>query len=153
MFPVITLVGWRESMMTKRFIAVCLLLIVLLVPLLVSACVSDNIKASLGKEFTLPAGKTAVISGENFSIKFEKVTGDSRCPSDVVCIWAGEAKCDTVFTYKGNDYPVTLTAGGGNPDNYAFENYKVYFDLQPYPVSTQQIAPGDYRLILTVTKK
>ena len=153
MFPVITLVGWRVNMMTKISVTACLLLMVLLVPLLVSACGSDNIKASLGKEFTLPAGKTAAISGENLSIKFVEVTGDSRCPSDVVCIWAGEAKCDTVFKYKGTDYPVTITAGGSNPGNYAFENYTVYFDLHPYPVSKQKIEPEDYLLIMTVTKK
>jgi len=140
-------------MMKKLFIPVILSLIVLLVPLVVSACDSDTIKGSLGKEFTLPAGKTAAISGENLSIKFDKVTGDSRCPSDVICVWAGEAKCDIAFIYKGVNYPVTLTAGGSNPDNYAFENYKVYFNLQPYPISTQQIAPGDYRLVITVTKK
>jgi hypothetical protein len=140
-------------MMKKIFIPVFLSLIILLVPLVISACDSDTIKASLGTEFTLPAGKTAAISGESLSIKFDKVTGDSRCPSDVVCIWAGEAKCETVFKYNGSDYPVTLTTGGNNPDSYAFENYKVYFNLQPYPVSTQQIAPGDYRLIMTVTKK
>jgi hypothetical protein len=140
------------NMKAKIFFPAGLLLIVLLVPLLVSACSSDTITAPLGKEFTLPAGKTAAISGESLSIKFDKVTGDSRCPSDVVCIWAGEAKCDTVFKYKGTDYPVTLTAGGSN-SSYAFENYKIYFDLHPYPVSTQQIAPGDYFLIMTVTKK
>jgi len=140
-------------MMKKIFNPVFLLLIILLVPLLVSACGSDTMKASLGIEFTLPAGKTAAISGESLSIKFNSVTGDSRCPSDVICIWAGEANCNTVFKYKGVDYPVILTAGGSNPDSYAFENYKVYFNLQPYPVSTQQIDSSAYRLILTVTKK
>jgi hypothetical protein len=140
-------------MMKKLFIPVFLLLAILVVPLLASACSSADVKASLGKEFTLPAGKTAAISGENLSIKFDKVTGDSRCPSDVLCIQAGDAKCDTVFKYKGNDYPAVLTVGAAFPDNYTFENFKVYFSLEPYPVSTQQIAPSDYRLIMTVTKK
>ncbi|WP_010230960.1 hypothetical protein [Gillisia marina] len=29
---------------------------------------------------------------KNKSIQFKKVISDSRCPKDVTCIWAGEAK-------------------------------------------------------------
>ncbi|MCR4394996.1 MAG: hypothetical protein NUV31_11550, partial [Dehalococcoidales bacterium] len=51
------------------------------------------IKASIGKEFTLPLGKTALLTTENLKITFEDVLGDSRCPKGVVCIQAGEATC------------------------------------------------------------
>jgi hypothetical protein len=121
-----------------------------------TACSSGGtgeVRASPGKEFTLPAGQTAVISGEDLSIKFEQVTADSRCAKGVVCVWAGEAKCQMQITYQGSIYPVIFTASGGT-DGYShevFNQYKVSFRLDPYPEAGKSITPGDYRLIMTVS--
>ena len=44
---------------------------------------------TLGKEFKLVKGEVAYFKQEVIEIKFSNVTEDSRCPADVVCIWAG----------------------------------------------------------------
>ena len=52
---------------------------------------SATITASPGVQFTLHLGETAVIQGRNVAITFRDVTGDSRCPVGVQCVWAGNA--------------------------------------------------------------
>jgi hypothetical protein len=140
-------------MMKKKIFPVYLLLVILLVPLLVSACGSDTITAPLGQEFTLPAGKTATISGESLSIKFVEVTGDSRCPTGVQCIVAGDAKCLMLINYSNSQSSLTFTQQGGNDTNTVdFNVFKITFQLQPYPVYGEEIKAADYKLIMMVTK-
>ncbi len=47
-------------------------------------------KAKLGEEFRLKSGELAVIESEGLVVRFLNVTGDSRCPKDVQCFWAGQ---------------------------------------------------------------
>ena len=105
-----------------------------------SATPAAEVKASLGQEFTLPIGQTAVINGENLNIKFAAVTADSRCPKGVTCIWAGEAKCQTYFSFDNNKTApasLELTDNGGQVDgysqvtwvSYAGPTYKINFRL------------------------
>lgn len=138
--------------MKRALIITVLSFVVLCFAIIYPACASNEINVALGKEFTLPVGKTAVIEGEELSIKFQEVTSDSRCPSDVVCVQMGDAKCDMVFTYKEQNYPLTLEAGGESEDSIVFIDYKVDFNLQPYPVSSQQIKAEDYKLVMTISK-
>ncbi len=129
------------------------LLVLLALPLVFSACNSDRITASLGEQFTLPAGKNAVFSGQQLNIKFVEVTGDSRCPTGVECIQAGDAKCLMLISYLDSQSSLTFTQLGGNDTNIIdFNIYKITFKLEPYPEYGKEIAPEDYRLIMTVTK-
>jgi len=65
-----------------------LLSFVLLIPL--SSGCANVAKASLNSQFTLAPGQTVRIQSESMDIKFIGVTGDSRCPRGVECIWAGQ---------------------------------------------------------------
>jgi hypothetical protein len=129
------------------------LLIVLTLPLILTACGSSQISATLGTEFTLPAGKTAVISGESLKIKFVEVTGDSRCATGVECVRAGDAQC-LMLIYKGDSQTsLTFVQDGSNEVNSMdFNVYNAQFRLEPYPVKDSTIKPEDYKLIMTVTK-
>jgi len=116
------------------------------------SCSSGN-KISLGQEFTLPVGSTAAISGEDLSLKFIEVTTDSRCPTGVVCVWAGEAKCRMLVTYQGTESEVVITQPGSSAGmQNLFQKYTVSFKLEPYPESGKQIESADYKLITTITK-
>ena len=116
------------------------------------SCTSEN-KISLGKEFTLPIGNTVVIDGENLSLKFVEVTADSRCPTGVVCVWAGEAKCRMLVTYRETESEVIFTQPGSSAGmQNLFQKYTVSFKLEPYPESGKQIESADYKLIATITK-
>ena len=81
-----------------------------------------------------------------------EVPFDNRCPKDVQCITAGEARVTLAVHSEGSseDLMVTLPAGAGprtvNALGYRLELLK----LEPVPISTRAIDPGEYRLHLRV---
>jgi hypothetical protein len=107
---------------------------------------------SQGEEISLRIGQSVSIEGEDLHITFAGVSGDSRCPADAICIWAGEVTCrveieqDERTSFLNFVYP-------GSTDTYSQLLYKEHtynFKVQPYPYSDKPIADSEYRLILTV---
>ena len=124
--------------------------------LLLGGCVviPGEVKADPGQEFSLSIGQSAVISGENFLIKFKEIVEDSRCPEGATCIWEGRVSAIVEITDNGSPYQMVLTQSGLT-DEYAEETYKEYrltFKVEPYPEVGAEIASADYRLLLTVSK-
>jgi hypothetical protein len=139
--------------MKKSLALAGLLVLVLLLPFISPACTSENVAASLGQQFTLPAGKSAVITGESLKIKFVEVTGDSRCPTGVQCIQAGDVKCLMLISYFDSQSSLVFTQLGGNDiTTQDFNVYRITFKVEPYPQSGKQIKPEDYKMVMTVTK-
>ena len=100
------------------------------------------IKAPLGKLIDL---------GE-VSLKLKEVVSDSRCPSNVHCIWAGEITVK-VNVYKNGKYlkEQTLRFSSANnsiTDIYSTESYAVTaVSVTPYPEAQEkQIRSEDYIL-------
>ena len=128
-----------------------LTLIATLMVFILSACTKTNsseINITANTNFSLPVGKTALLKGENISIKFDSVTADSRCPTGVTCIWAGEAKCKMLVSQNGQNQEVVLTQNGSSEttvQNFV-GSYQTSFQLDPYPKSGSQINPQDYVL-------
>ena len=60
------------------------------------------VAADPGVAFALPLGKTASVNGNSARITFNAVTDDSRCPVDVVCIWAGDARVELAIVRNGS---------------------------------------------------
>jgi hypothetical protein len=110
--------------------------------------------ASLGQQFSLAAGQSAAIKGEDLAIKFIEITADSRCPQGATCIWQGEVSSLVEITYKGSPESLTLTQPGLT-DAWSEVDYKEYhisFNVEPYPQVDKQIPPADYRLQLTISR-
>lgn len=120
--------------------------------MVVASCGNSN--PGLGESFTLKVGQTAAINGEDLKLKFDAVVSDSRCPSDVQCIRAGEAEVRVIATQNGIDTSLTMVEEGltSGLNVVDYKNYTIEFKLTPYPVSTHQIQTSEYRLELTVTK-
>jgi uncharacterized Zn finger protein len=131
-----------------------LLTVLLSMLLLVSGCAKPGEdQVNLNKEFTLSIGQSAVVSGENLSVKFIDVLSDSRCPRGITCVWAGEASSLVEITYNDATYSKTLTVSGSTENTITnFANYDLRFNIQPYPEAGKQIAKKDYRLQLVITK-
>jgi hypothetical protein len=53
--------------------------------------VDRTVAADAGAEVTLAPGETAEISSVDLRVRFNRVLGDSRCPTKagVMCVWAG----------------------------------------------------------------
>ncbi len=118
-----------------------------------TGCANNVVEADLGQEFSLRIGQTAQIENEPLTIRFTGISGDSRCPKGVTCIWAGEVKCDVTVTYQGTSSNITLIqSGAGQSSEEIYKGYRLIFSVEPYPEAGKQISRADYRLILTVEK-
>jgi hypothetical protein len=130
------------------------LLMLLLGLLLGCAGKSEVLKVNLGQEVSLHIGQTAQIENEHLAIRFNGITGDSRCPRGVLCIRAGEVTGDVTVTHNGSASDITLTQSGLTepPAEATYQDYKLVFSVEPYPEAGKQMSPEDYILNLTVEK-
>ena len=71
--------------------------------------------ADPGVAFSLALGKTAAVKGNDVRITFNRVNEDSRCPVDVQCVWAGDAKIE--LTISRNSSPVETKVISITPPN------------------------------------
>ncbi|MDO8473111.1 MAG: hypothetical protein Q7T05_04760, partial [Dehalococcoidia bacterium] len=108
---------------------------------------------SLGQQFELIPGQIASITGESLKVRFVEIVADSRCPTGVQCIWAGEVSCLVEIDYSGTTSRIVLTQGGSGPATTGFNKYEIAFGVQPYPEAGKQIDKAAYRLQLTISKK
>jgi len=97
-------------------------------------------------------GDEIVVDGV-FSISFDDLTEDSRCPVDVVCVWQGNAAVVLGLTLgDGPTVPATVNTGG-EPHSAVHGSYRVTLvDVLPAPYSTSPIDRDDYEAILRVER-
>jgi hypothetical protein len=140
-----------------------LALVLLALGLSLCACTAGAVPAEKEETGEKPAGETATVEvlapgaehafdGGGLRLTLVEVPFDNRCPQDVQCITAGEARVTlaAVGETGTEDFTVAMPSGGPRTVNtlgYRLELMK----LEPYPVSTRDIDPGDYRLHLRCT--
>jgi hypothetical protein len=125
------------------------------VVLAASSCSAlDDVHARLDEEFCLSIGQHASVTGEDLAVSFEEVTEDSRCPSDVTCVWAGRVSCVVELMHAGSSYRMTLTEPGLTSEytREEYEEYELAFHVTPYPEAGKNIANDTYRLHLIISK-
>jgi len=132
--------------------------VVLFLSILLLGCAikSADVSAELDKQFSLKANQTASIDSEGLTIKFREISGDSRCPSDVVCVWAGEVTAKLELKKSTNEAPIQLILGAGadNRSEAEFDDYSIKLvSVDPYPKTTGSIQQSNYSVILSVSKK
>ncbi|MGH9873652.1 MAG: hypothetical protein ACRD9S_14480 [Pyrinomonadaceae bacterium] len=110
----------------------------------------------VGREFKLRVGQSVIVKGTRLRIRFVAVENDSRCPSDVTCVWAGNAAVRLQLgTGRGSK---TVTLNTSKSSSFAGEiEYQGYtvklIGLSPYPRSDRKIVKRDYRATLLVSKE
>jgi hypothetical protein len=61
-----------------------------------TACAADGASGPdnvvLDKPFDVKVGQTAVLPAEGLRVVFQEVRNDSRCPTNVTCVWEGDAE-------------------------------------------------------------
>ncbi len=97
-------------------------------------------------------GQTVTLPGTTIQVRFERVESDSRCPSDVTCIWAGDAALTLAMGERSPSTPFLLhTNGQAGATRATVGGYEVEVSaLDPSPVSTTRSDPQAYRLTLVV---
>jgi hypothetical protein len=103
---------------------------------------------ALDTDVTLARGETAGVKDTRLEVGFVDVTEDSRCPSDVQCVWAGEVKV-RLSLRRGLDEPIRTEVREG--EAMALDGYRVILvRVTPYPMSTRPPRPNDYRATLKI---
>jgi hypothetical protein len=103
----------------------------------------------LGQETELAPGQTVQVGA--LRVTFVAVTGDSRCPVDVTCVWEGDAVAR--LTVSQPTGPVeTRELHTSRPREASYGDFRIELvRLDPAPRSTQTIPPDNYRLRFRVT--
>ncbi len=97
-----------------------------------------------GEPFTLRVGQSALTT-DDIRIRFDTVRSDSRCPSDVNCVRAGEAVIAVTLSHAADTPAGRELDTTPQRSSTGFENVTITLSsMQPYPRSDRQIAPGDY---------
>lgn len=110
-----------------------------------------NVQQTGKDEFAVGYGASFVVPGTPLEIAFQALLGDSRCPSDVVCVWEGEGRVELGLTLgDGPTVPVELNTRG--PRTATHGGFLITLvELDPYPVSTRPQVPADYVAHLRVS--
>src|SRR5262245_2639685 len=103
-------------------------------------------------QVVLAPGETTDVAGAAIRLRFVGVTGDSRCPTGVLCIQGGDAivRID-VLPSAGGQASYELHTGNVQPVHHDTLTIALV-DLAPYPFVSHPIAPGDYRATLKITR-
>jgi hypothetical protein len=120
----------------------------------VSTASAAPIKVPINKEFSLGIGQAASVEGKKPVIKFKAVLEDSRCPVNVVCVWAGNGKVEfEILDVDGQDKTVILNTED-EPSAATLKRHKLtLISLNPPRVDGVSISPGDYSVTLRVERK
>jgi hypothetical protein len=108
----------------------------------------------LGQQFALKVGQTQAIKDENLSVKFVAVAADSRCPLGAECIQAGEARCQVQVISRQQVSNLELVEIGLSKESTSalMGQYRVSFQVTPYPEVGKTVKSSDYVLTLTITR-
>ncbi|MEV6769641.1 hypothetical protein AB0N05_13535 [Nocardia sp. NPDC051030] len=112
-----------------------------------------SVTAALGTQFNLAPGSTAHLDDDHLTILFREVSGDSRCPKGATCVWAGDATILTTVTTPTTQSTPELHATPQFPMSATVDGYEIkVIALDPYPRTSENISPADYRVDLLVTR-
>jgi hypothetical protein len=100
-------------------------------------------------EVTLQYGEDRRLDNSVLRVTFSRVVEDSRCPVDVVCVWAGNAVVEIgVAAGMGPTVPLQINATM-DPRYVDWNGVRVtVLDLAPAPRSDTTIKPEDYSVKL-----
>ena len=108
---------------------------------------------SLNHDFTLAPGEAATIEDSRVRVQFVRVSGDSRCPADAVCIQGGDALVH-IRAGEGNMVEYELHTGDESRAAITHAGFRIaLINLQPYPFSSRTIQPDEYRAMLRVSRQ
>jgi hypothetical protein len=99
-------------------------------------------------------GGVAALRDADLLIAFRVVAGDSRCPVDVTCVWAGDAEVRIGTARDGGPWSWHSLHTGIEPRSVTVGDVTVTLTgLDPDTRAEVAIEPGDYVAGLTATTR
>ena len=122
-------------------------------PVAGAAAPQAPLAVTLGEPFTLAAGATVRVGSERTGVTFEAVVADSRCPTDVQCIRAGEAVVRVTVARQRQPAETVEVQTTPNRDQVTAAGYTLTLTrLLPVPNTKTPTTVSDYRATFTLAK-
>jgi len=131
-------------------------LIALCAAVLSVACDDEPAGPKPGESFVLAPGERVTLDAVDSGVRFLMVSADSRCPSQVQCVWAGDGA--VVLEIAPADADAAEDTLHTNPESgrrsAVLGRYELtLLELDPYPETPGEIAPADYRATLALYER
>ena len=112
---------------------------------------AEVIQVQTNREFEIAVGQEVRVQGTPIVLRFGGVANDSRCPSDVQCVWAGNAVVG--LSLRQGEGPATDVALNTtlDPKITKILGYAIKLvHLKPVPNTGKAISGGEYVATLEV---
>lgn len=112
-----------------------------------------TVEAQKAQKVSVLINKQKVVVKDKLSIKFASLVEDSRCPRDVQCIQAGNARI-TIEVSGGKTAAKTFEINiGKQPQTVLYGGYDIeLISLNPQPASNIRINRNGYTATFAITK-
>lgn len=103
--------------------------------------------------FKVPLGETVQLDDVAFSLT--EILEDSRCPSDVTCVWAGRAKVNVLIEENGKEKETQAVLFQNGKEKVILETETHVYravKLSPYPTSATKNTMA-YELLISASEK
>lgn len=113
-----------------------------------------NPTVPIPSDFTLAVGQHVTVQPDNVEIGFREVQGDSRCPTNVMCFWQGEAGVQLTLTNAIHQtQQVRISVEGYGSGTAEAMGYRITaVRLLPYPQDDGQMRQSAYRVTLHIER-
>lgn len=118
-----------------------------------AAPAAADVAVEPGASFRLRPGETASVAGGEWRVRFVGVRGDSRCPVDVECVWAGSAEVVVETAGPARPWSERSLHTGIEPRELRADGFTLaLLEVEPPPRSTAPIDPARYIAVLRVDR-
>ncbi len=140
-----------------KTISFCTLLSLLF---LLTACNKDDDQPTvitLGQEFEIDYKESGTYDEAGLEFIFSEVLEESRCPTNVICVWEGRAVVALTVNDDAQDPPTIIqlatlnSLDGDSLLTATYGNYQIeLIDVKPYPDNLDIQDFDDYSVVLKV---
>ena len=111
----------------------------------------------LNQQITLAPGQSAPVQGSSTRILFERVLGDSRCPANALCVWAGDAvvRIAVIESTGQQRYDLHTNVYQPVPQGNVVRHGDLTITivhLSPHPFAPIPISGDEYRATIQLTR-
>lgn len=131
---------------------------ILFLPILLISCSQDESESDdfaalkFDKNSILKINQCIDIAETDYSLCFESVD-DSRCPTNAVCVWEGNAAANLVLKSAAGNKSFTLNTHSNFKRDTIINNLKIeLIGVLPYPILNKTTNPNDYVVEVKISK-
>lgn len=127
-------------------------LVALLLAMALAACRTAPAARAVDfdREIQLAPSELVVFGQQELYVELVRVVDDSRCPTDVTCVWAGEVKVQLSIRIDAAAAVQQEIVAGQHATVGGFRLLVV--QVRPDRISTRAISPEEYRVTLRVER-